>query len=244
MKIFGKLTLIALSILSLSACEKNGKWHCTHGNGIIAQEERFTQPYTGIELRMDADVYLLDGSEPGLIIKTSQNLFQLIETRIEGNRLVITEKNDECIWSSDDIQIFASMTTINHISILGHGDVINTTPLRSEDLYISIDGNGDVVLNDINPDSYSIYIDGSGDVRLASLDTANFGSIGIRGSGDVNTTGVPTNHVDIDISGSGNVDVHALKSLDVKINGSGDVGYYGNPSITTDISGSGNVIRK
>ena len=179
-----------------------------------------------------------------MIIKTSPNLFHLIETRIEGNRLVIEEKDDECIWYADDIQIFASLSTINHISILGHGDVINTTPLQSEDLYINIDGNGDVVLNDINPDTYTIQIDGSGDVRLAALDTAQFGTVGIRGSGDVNTSGIPTNHVDITISGSGDVQVYALKTLDVTINGSGDVRYLGNPSVTTDISGSGNVIRK
>ena len=80
---------------------------------------------------------------------------------------------------------------------------------------------------------------GSGDVdasgRLARLDAE------VHGSGDLGLGDVVAQSAAISISGSGDADVHAVRSLDATVHGSGDVRYTGNPSLTRDVSGSGSV---
>jgi len=66
--------------------------------------------------------------------------------------------------------------------------------------------------------------------------------IDISGSGNVDLANVPAQVATTRTSGSGDVKVNLSKSLDVHISGSGSVYYHGNPMISTHISGSGKVI--
>jgi hypothetical protein len=87
-----------------------------------------------------------------------------------------------------------------------------------------------------------VEIDGSGKVMAAGgfpqqpkLD------IEINGSGNVDLMNVPAASTDVAIHGSGKVRVNARQNLDVEIAGSGSVVYGGNPHISQTIMGSGEV---
>lgn len=66
--------------------------------------------------------------------------------------------------------------------------------------------------------------------------------IRVASSGNVQAFRLDAQDVDVDIAGSGDVDVVAFNSLRVRIAGSGDVRYRGNPTLDVDITGSGSVI--
>ena len=51
------------------------------------------------------------------------------------------------------------------------------------------------------------------------------------------------NDSNVEIDGSGDVEVNCSDNLDVEIDGSGSVYYKGNPIINSDISGSGQVVN-
>jgi hypothetical protein len=98
----------------------------------------------------------------------------------------------------------------------------------------------DVVIT--TPGLSGVEIDGSGKVEAASgfpqqpkLD------IEINGSGNVDLMNVPAASTDVAIHGSGKVHVNAQQKLDVEIAGSGSVVYGGNPHISQTIMGSGEV---
>jgi hypothetical protein len=100
--------------------------------------------------------------------------------------------------------------------------------------------NLDVVIT--TPGLSGVEIDGSGKVEAqggfpqqAKLD------IEINGSGNVDLMNVPAASTDVAIHGSGKVRTNAQQKLDVEIAGSGQVIYGGNPHISQTIMGSGEV---
>jgi hypothetical protein len=66
-------------------------------------------------------------------------------------------------------------------------------------------------------------------------------NIYISGVGNIYAFDMPVNQCLIRVSGTTNCEVHVIDHLDVVISGVGNIWYRGNPEITTDISGVGNV---
>lgn len=92
------------------------------------------------------------------------------------------------------------------------------------------------------PDISAVEIDGSGKIdsrgpfpRQPKLD------IEINGSGNVDVMGIPAGTSSVGIHGSGKVRVNAQDSLSVEVAGSGSVIYGGHPHISQTIMGSGEV---
>ena len=99
------------------------------------------------------------------------------------------------------------------------------------------------------PGSISTVIDAnildasiSGSGWLMFTGEANQSNLSISGSGNIDSSNLNVENCNAHISGSGNMQVNAMKSIYAKISGSGNVYYSGNPSIELNISGSGKVI--
>ena len=235
------IALLGLSI-ALTSCENNGT--CVGGSGNFKEETRTTSTFDGVDLQVPATVYLQEGTSPEVTIKASDNILYLIETVVESGTLMVRLKDNECIKGNTSITVYATMAALNKVVLEGTGNINTRTAIPSNNLHVNIQGTGNITLDSISPNDYSIYIEGSGNISLGGIDTANSGYISISGTGDVNTTSLPTNDVSVEIKGAGDVDVYALQTLDVKISGTGDVHYFGTPSVTSNISGSGNIIKK
>lgn len=95
-----------------------------------------------------------------------------------------------------------------------------------------------ITLPTIEKISYS----GSANIRIDSPMEADYLEISLMGSCSLNGFLLSSSYCQVDISGSGEVEISASKGLDVSIDGSGNVYYKGSPSIKDHISGSGGVI--
>ena len=67
--------------------------------------------------------------------------------------------------------------------------------------------------------------------------------VDISGSGRIDLLGVKTKTARTQISGSGSVKLYVTDELNTKISGSGTVYYKGNPVVNTTVSGSGKIVR-
>lgn len=92
------------------------------------------------------------------------------------------------------------------------------------------------------PSISAVEIDGSGKIgargpfpQQAKLD------VEINGSGNVDLMGIPSGSSSVEINGSGKVRLAPRDKLDVEIAGSGSVIYAGAPRISQSIMGSGEV---
>ena len=64
----------------------------------------------------------------------------------------------------------------------------------------------------------------------------------VSGSGDFMGNGLKSNNTQAYVSGSGDIEVNATKSLKARVNGSGDIEYSGSPETSdTKVLGSGSI---
>jgi Putative auto-transporter adhesin, head GIN domain len=107
---------------------------------------------------------------------------------------------------------------------------------------VTINGSGNVALNNVQQDSLGIDIHGSGSVRASGkVDSIK---INIMGSGSAAVEKLAVQTATIFIAGSGDVDVAPTDGVDIFIAGAGDVRLHTHPKhINSKIAGSGRVIE-
>lgn len=233
------LMLISLSALFFSSCYKTDYYPCIKPRGASVEEIRITSTFSGVDLRMHANVIVQTGTKTEVRIEAPENFLDFIDTRISGNYLII--ESSRCLTSSlNDITVYITTPSISRFKISGSGninvlDVVNTSLLELE-----ISGSGNIFINTIAQKVES-KISGSGNIDV--LGTTSDHVCHISGSGDIKSFGLISPYADVRISGSGTCSVFAEENLKVNISGSGNVRYKGNPLINVNITGSGRVIN-
>ncbi len=226
---------------ALSSCKKKGGLFCHSSTGDIVVETRAVADFSKIEVAMAADVYLKESPDYAVEVHASQNLQDIIETKVAGNKLTIELQKKACLKGTNNINIYISAPHFRGLSVSGSGAIEATTQLNSPDFDVDISGSAKVKIDSLVADNFSANISGSGDLFIVSLNTLTTQEINISGTGDIDAFGMPTLNADINISGSGNCDVHVIDRLKARISGSGKVRYMGAPVVDSDVSGSGTI---
>lgn len=230
----------------ITSCDSD-KWPFgVKGKGPIVTEERsFDSVIKGLDLSIDAKVYVTQSDENKFRIEAQSNILDVLETELNGD--VVKIKFNCNVRKHDEIRIFAYIPETKYFEIDGSGTITAADTVYTDEIQFEIKGSGDinfaVVPTDANTDTY-IYsnIDGSGEIEL--LGKAYSHEISIQGSGEIEAYYLMSDKTSIDIEGSGTCWVYTRESLHVSIDGSGNVYYGGNPSdIVKHISGSGSVVK-
>lgn len=227
-------------LIGFTSCKKNGLV-CYNGKGNVITEQRTTDHFDGIDLRISADVHVEQSSTYSVSVTASENLMSIIQTEVNGTTLCIDTKKNKCIKGNDDIDVYVTMPELLKLDISGSGDIVSRNNFNAPNLNLNISGSGNITMDSLQTNTYEMNISGSGNINLAGTQIASSQKIKISGSGDINTLALPTNECDITISGSGKAQVWAINKLNSNISGSGDVIYKGNPIVTSSTSGSGSV---
>lgn len=234
-----KIILFSLMSTSLvfTSCLKNTI--CVKGSGDTTTESRSLDSFTKLELNNAADVEIIllnDATSPYLVVEGETNLIKNLETKVRNNRLEIDEKR--CVRHSSDLFITLYVNELNEVDINGSGNVYSQDTLKGDEFEIDIDGSGDIDLN-LKQNELSVSVDGSGEIYLKGSVLSQ--SINIAGSGNYKAFGLTSSTAEVDLSGSGNINLAVSNTLRVTINGSGDVTYLGSPAVSSSVSGSGSV---
>ncbi|MFP4527031.1 MAG: head GIN domain-containing protein [Candidatus Kapaibacterium sp.] len=208
---------------------------CKKGKGEVITQSREIEAFKSIDLRGNGTILISRGENVSLDIETFENLFEYINTHVEGDRLVISTRRALC---PDKLNFHITMPELENLVINGSGDVFTRDVMPGDNIRFAINGSGDVRA-EVESKGVGIEIDGSGDVRIKGKTTKLLCQI--NGSGDVNCSQLESERAKVDINGSGDCKVFAKEYLKVGIFGSGDVGYRGAPRIEQDISGSGDI---
>lgn len=232
-KMASVLMLLISSVLFTSCFD------CIEGTGPKQSEERELGSFSKLEVNLPADVFIHFGDIPGLKISAQANLLKEIRSSVHSNTLEL--ESTSCINTNESIRIDLTVVSLSEIVLNGSGSVQTREVMNAEDLLISLNGSGSISA-DVFTNSMEASIAGSGNMILNG--TAKETELSIKGSGNFLGLGLNTFEAEINISGSGDADIHALNKLVVDITGSGSVKYIGSPDIKTSISGSGNVTKK
>jgi hypothetical protein len=189
------------------------------GSGNVITESRSVSGFDEIVVLGSGTVRVEVTGTESLIIEAEDNIMPLLTTDVRNGRL---ELGSESGFSTTR-------------------GIVYTITVESLEA-IEINGSGDVTANGVDAEGFDVEINGSGEVEVAG--TSNELSVRISGSGDYRGAALVAATGSVKVSGSGEALVNVTGILDVDVSGSGDVEYLGDPTVTQNISGSGSVSRR
>jgi hypothetical protein len=236
-----KITIIALGLLSsITSCKKGGVF-CYGASNTITTESRTINNFDEVELGLAGDVYITKSDVYSVQIEASDNLHDIIQTKVSGSELEIDLKNNKCLKGNTNIKVYITMPELAGLSVSGSGGVYVSSFFDSNSMDIDISGSGEIEMDSLKVNTFEANISGSGEMLIHGIDTCQNQELNISGSGKFRGYDMLTNNSDIDISGSGNCEVNVIESIKARISGSGKVTYKGSPAIDSNISGSGSI---
>jgi hypothetical protein len=207
--------------------------------GQTVKETRDVSAFEGVALAFSGDIYITQGSPQKVVIEADKNTMEIIETRVEGSKLILKTQNGN--WRNlGDIKVYITMPRVNYLSISGSGDMICETGISTQEIKVDVSGSGSVRVNKLASEEVEAVITGSGDIALTgSGNAARELDVTITGSGSFKGADLPAGEADVTITGSGSATVQAVNELETNITGSGSVLYRGRPLVNASATGSG-----
>lgn len=189
------------------------------GNGTFEAISRHADDFQSITASDVIDVLFIQADQPKLVVHAESNLHELIITKIENGRLIV------------------SMPEGSNIKFTQNPYIECSSPLlKAADIH----GAADITILELNTDVFSGQIMGSGDMKIKGC--ANNALFDISGSGDLKAKKLVTKKTNLCVSGSGDSKVHAKEFVGISLTGSGDINIFGNPAQKDIlITGSGDV---
>ncbi|GAB3244931.1 head GIN domain-containing protein [Hymenobacter seoulensis] len=234
------LLLLPATLLT-AACSHEGEVFgpSVRGTGPTQSEIRSLNAFDRLELKIDAEVIVSQGSPQQVRIEAQRNILDVLETEQSGDKLEI-EYGRVNVRSHDPIRIYVTVPTLREVEVSGSGKARTGTPWTATSFQAGVSGSGEIELNFAQVESLRTNVSGSGEARLSG--SAPSHNITISGSGKVSAYDLATLDTYVSISGSGRSYVRAARTLNADITGSGAVYYRDTPVVSSRITGSGRVV--
>jgi hypothetical protein len=234
-----RFTIIAIAILSISACTHAQFRNTVRGNGNVVTKERNAEDFTGLKVSSGIDVYLKQGSSLSISVEADENLHEYILTEVRDG--VLNVYTDANIREAKRKRVYVTMKELNTIRTTSAGDVIGETPVNSDKLELSASSAGDIKL-DITAKEIRINISSSGDMTLTG--EADFLEADLSSAGDLNAFGLKVREADVSVSSAGDADIYVSEKITARASSAGDINYMGNPKYIDSHSSSAGSIHK
>ena len=144
-----------------------------------------------------SDAVFTQGETFNVTLRTQENVFDHLDYRVEGTKLILETKNKVGIRAEEfDLTIQAPM--LKGITVNGAGD-----------FDIEINGAGDFDFDSVRCRDFSIRVNGAADMDLDNVDVQKL-KVEINGAGDV-TIGGKAVDASLAVNGAGGIDARGLK---------------------------------
>ncbi|MGW9686465.1 head GIN domain-containing protein [Flagellimonas sp. 2504JD1-5] len=209
---FSLLLFCGLSLFT--SCDKDDDINI--GSQNIATETREVGAFTKLSSTGVFEVNIAQGDSQSVEITADDNIIGRVRTNVVNGelRLELSDGNYENITLRARIIV----EQLNGINNSGIGNIVAS-----------------------NVDSNNFFLTNSGDADITISGSSNNLDCFNEGVGDIKGFDFLVNNADLEIRGSGSIEISCTDTLDAEINGSGDVLYRGNPAVNSAIRGSGEV---
>lgn len=231
-----RILLLPVLLLSLHACVNR---ETIHGNGNEVTESRNTGSFKRVQLMGSMDVEIKKGNEHAVEVKAEENILPYIETRLEGDKLVIKFSDDVNVDADRDIVVKVTTPVLKEASVMGSGDITGDGKFTADDkIEVNVLGSGNLKM-ELDAPAIEAKVTGSGDIDIAG--NTKDASYTTMGSGDIKAGELKAENTEAKTMGSGNIRAYASIKLKATIMGSGDISYRGGGSVSSNVHGSGSV---
>jgi hypothetical protein len=235
-----KLTtaVIMIAVIAFNAsCKKD-----LVGNGPVTTETRILANFTGIDLRMNGDVYYKKDTVSTVAITAKESIHGILETKVVNNSLVIRYTNGRTYDNDESIHIIVSGPNVNSLVLNTSGSIFCSSDIQTNNLHVSTSGSGNIFLQKVTANSIEAQSLQSGRIT-ATGGTAISEELVTDGSGKIDISAIAAKNVTARTMGSGDIRVKVSDQLHATIDGSGSVYFDGFPVLTSTVTGSGKIIR-
>lgn len=240
MKEVRNLMLIVLS-LAITGCVNGQIRKTVYGNGNVVKKERTADtPFTGVSTSSAIDIMLTQGDKYSIEVEADENLHEYIMTEVKGNTLeVYTDAN---IREAKTRRVYVTMKNINYVGSSSAGDVIGLTPVKTDNLKITVSSAGDVKL-EVYAGKIGADVSSAGDLTLSG--EADMLDASLSSAGDLNAFMLKVREADVSASSNGDADIWVTEKLTAHASSAGDVNYKGDPeSVDAHSSSAGGVHKR
>jgi hypothetical protein len=222
MKTIASILAVLLLVGLLAACDGQvGPVDMVRGSGTVVTEEQDVSGFTSISLDGYGQLVIDQTGSESMTITADDNFLQYIETRVSGQRLIISIR---------DHTVFNDVTElIYHVTV-------------SELTSLELNGAGDVIISNLSGEEWSVELNGAGQITVAGEVAQQ--SVELNGAGNYDAAELKSQRATVRHSGAGLAVVQVSDTLDVTIDGLGSVEYIGDPEVTQDIDGLGAVNKR
>ncbi|GAC1420838.1 MAG: head GIN domain-containing protein [Flavisolibacter sp.] len=201
--------------------------------------EKNVGSFNSVDVRGSMNVRLMQGTASSVNIETDDNLMPYIDIYLDGNTLVVRNKEGYNLEASKEIIVHATAPVFKDIDVSGSGDISADNIISgTQPISMHVSGSGNITL-EVNATKLNTDISGSGDIALKGH-VQDF-TAEVSGSGKVKCFDLITDNSTLNLAGSSDAEVNVLKKLEIDVSGSGSVRYKGTASVNQKIRGSGDV---
>jgi Putative auto-transporter adhesin, head GIN domain len=211
-----------LAFVGCTALPVQAQFWGKSGSGNIISNTRQVAEFSKVRLSGSGDVIITKGAKREVRVEADDNIIEDVRTEV-GENGILTLGMKKGSWNNTHLKFIITSPTLDGVDVSGSGSVKVESNFDSNQMQSSMSGSGLVRFNGGTVAKHELRISGSGDIIADKLE-----------ADDVTVT----------ISGSGNANVYAKKTLSTRISGSGNVYYKGSPTTSLSIHGSGSVVKR
>jgi Putative auto-transporter adhesin, head GIN domain len=231
------MALLSVMAAGLVACNKT-----VIGEGPHVAQNRPVSNFTGIDLRISADIYYETGNNLSVEVTGQQNILDNLETIVVDGQLVVRYQNGKSFNSDESTRIAITAPAVSNFSLSESGSIYCHGDIETTDLKLCNNGTGTISLKSVTAKKIEAIATGSGDI-IALDGTALSESIKVSGSGQIDLSRIQSRTAAVHNAGSGNIRVKTGDHLLATIEGSGPIYYSGYPDVSSHVSGTGQLVH-
>lgn len=231
--------LLSGSLAACTAVRFNPGGQSVTPSGNIITESRTVGAFTGVDMRTIGKVTLTQGEPEALTVTGSDNIVELITTRVSGDVLIIEMRenvNIEGLNTADLLSFAITAKDLTRLEVSGLASV-EMKSLSTSSLQLEMSGAGGIKLDDLTAEAVTVNVNGAGGITLAG--TAERVNVDISGAGGVIAGDLKCQTARANLSGVGSATLWVTDELAGTISGVGNVRYYGDPRTNTNATGLG-----
>lgn len=200
--------------------------------GKVSAERKSLPYFNKIIAAGIGNVYITQGKEQNLAVKTDADLLPLISATVEDETLTLDFKG-AAEHSRAEINYYLTIKDIKSIQSLTSSSIFIDEGIETDELYLEIKSFGEMAVK-LKVKKLTAKIQGAGKIRAKGNSTAQ--EIQVVGAGEFLGTELKGEDVEVDIQGTGVATVNASGTLKISIPKEGTVRYCGKPNITKEVS--------
>lgn len=250
------LLYICLASLTLWSCSKSVEYSCAEEAGMQDEITFSATDFTGIELRTDAHVTLVQHDKFSVRAMGDVEILDRLSVAVEYGTLVVDQQG--CLGAHTPVEVVVSLPVLTDVIVRGAGHVSGGTDFECKDLRCELEGNGGMDLKATTIHGAELMHNGAGEMKL-SLSTpilevnqsgsgdillageTNLQRVHVTGSGSYRAFDFFSTSCTLDLSASGNAEVWVRDILNINITDTGWLYYKGNPSVVRRVRGGGEI---